>query len=70
MASERLIPLAAMEQLIKKHSDLRVGEDAKAELKFLLEQYAKKIAVKAAELAKHAGRRTIQGNDIKLAEKE
>lgn len=65
----RFLPLAAMEQLIKKYSNLRVSEEAKKELKFVLEEEAKKIAVRAAELAKHAGRRTILAEDIKLAVK-
>ena len=65
----RFLPLAAMEQLIKRYSNLRVSEEAKKELKFVLEEEAKKIALKATEMAKHAGRRTILAEDVKLAVK-
>ena len=64
---KRFLHLEEMEQLIKRYSNLRVSEEAKKELKFVLEEEAKKIAVRAAELAKYAGRRTILAEDVKLA---
>ena len=67
--STRLIPLAAMEKIIKKAGAERVSEDAKAALKEVLEDFAHKIAVNAAKFASHAGRKTIKANDIKLASK-
>jgi len=36
----------------------------------IIEEKANEIAVKAIELAKHAGRKTIKGDDIRLAAKE
>lgn len=63
----RLLPLAVMEQLLKEAGCARVSEDAKQALKEFLEREAKKVGRKAWQLAQHAGRRTVQEEDIKLA---
>ncbi|PIN81451.1 histone [Candidatus Woesearchaeota archaeon CG10_big_fil_rev_8_21_14_0_10_30_7] len=63
----RLLPLAVMEQLLKDAGCARVSEDAKQALKEFLEREAKKAGQQAWKLAQHAGRRTVQGEDIKLA---
>ena len=65
----RTIPLAAMERLLKSVGAPRVGEDAKTALKEVLETYAEKIGKQAVALAFHAGRRTVQANDVRLAMK-
>lgn len=67
---ERLIPLAAMEKIIKKSGADRVADDAKAALKEVLEEYANKISVDAARFAMHAGRKTVKAGDIRLAAKK
>ena len=67
---ERLLPLAAMEKLLKQSGAERVSDKAKAALKNIVEEKANDIAVKAIQLAKHAGRKTIKGEDIRLAAKE
>ena len=69
-AKSRLIPLATMEQILKKSGAPRVSEEAKKELKDALENYANKISIKAIELSKHAKRRTVLGEDVKLAVRE
>jgi histone H3/H4 len=65
--SHRLMPLAAMEKIINVAGAERVSEDAKKELKRLIEDYALGIAEKAIKFANHAGRKTIKAEDIKLA---
>jgi len=68
---KRLIPLAAMEKIIKKAAnDIRVSDKAKAALKDVLEEKAEEIAEKAWRLAEHAGRKTVKKEDIKLAAKQ
>jgi len=63
----RLIPLAVMEALLKESGAPRVSEDAKAALKEILENEAKKIGKEAVKLSLHAGRRTVLGQDVRLA---
>ncbi len=69
MAGKRLLPLAAMEKLLKKSGAPRVSDKAKAALKDVLENKAEEIAEKAVKLAGHAGRKTVKAGDIKLAAK-
>ena len=65
--SQRLMPLAAMEKIINEAGGERVSEDAKKELKRIVEDYAISIGEKAIKFASHAGRKTIKAEDIKLA---
>jgi len=66
---KRLIPLAAMEKIMKKCGAERVSDKAKAALKNTLEEIAEEIATDAVKLAVHAGRKTVKASDIKLASK-
>ena len=66
---KRLLPLAAMEKILKKAGADRVSEKAKAALKNQLEDLAEEIGAKAVKLAMHAGRKTVKAGDIKLAAK-
>lgn len=68
--SSRLLPLAAMEKILKNSGAERVSDKAKVALKNVVEDIADNIANKAIQLAKHAGRTTIKDRDIKLAAKE
>ena len=68
--SDKLIPLAAMEKMLKQGGADRVSDKAKAALKEVLENIAHDISAKAAKLAVHAGRKTVKAEDIKLAVKE
>jgi len=65
--AKRLLPLAAMEALMKKAGAERVSDKAKVALKDVLEQKAEEIAATAVKLAGHAGRTTVKAEDIKLA---
>ena len=67
--TEKLLPLAAMERLLKKAGAERVSEDAKEALKQVLEDYAEKVGEQAAKFALHAGRKTVKASDVKLAAK-
>ena len=69
MASKKLLPLAAMEKILKNAGAQRVSDKAKSALKEVLEETADEIASSAVKLAQHAGRKTIKSGDIKLAVK-
>jgi len=64
---ERLLPLAAMEKLLKQAGAERVSDGAKEALKDVLEQKAEALARQAALLAHHAGRKTLKAEDVRLA---
>lgn len=66
---KRLLPLAAMEKILKRCGAERVSDKAKVALKNIIEDKADEIAATAVRLAKHAGRKTVKAGDIKLATK-
>ncbi len=68
--TDKLIPLAAMEKLLKQGGAERVSDKAKVALKNAIEEIAGIISAKAIKLANHAGRKTIKAEDIKLAVKD
>ena len=61
------LPLLAMEKLMKDKGASRVSEDAKEELKKILEQYLYDISLKASKISGHSGRKTINGGDLLIA---
>ncbi len=67
MSEKKILPLAAMEKLLKKCGAARVSEDAKVAMKEVLEDYGEQIGQKAVRVAQHSGRKTVKGADIKLA---
>ncbi|MEK6978209.1 MAG: histone [Candidatus Hydrothermarchaeota archaeon] len=60
------LPLTAMDRIIRKAAGLRVGLDARKELAKVLEKRGAEIAIEAGKYAKHAKRRTVKAEDIKL----
>ncbi len=65
--TKSILPLAAMEKLLKKAGSLRVSEDAKEALRDILEAYAQEIGQKAAKFSVHSGRKTVKSADVRLA---
>lgn len=66
---QRLLPLAAMEKLMKNAGADRVSEGAKAAMKDILEDIAMDIGERSVKLAMHSGRKTVKASDVKLAAK-
>ncbi len=68
--SDKFLPLAAMEKILKQGGAERVSDKAKVALKNAIEDIAHGIAAKSIKLAVHAGRKTVKAEDIKLAVKD
>jgi len=64
------LPLAAVDRIIRKATGVRVSENAAKELSVFLEEEGMKVAQQASIFSKHAGRKTITDEDIRLALKK
>ena len=64
------LPLAPFEKTLKEsRKGIRVSDSASKEFVFLISEMARELAQDCAELAEHAGRKTILDLDVKLAGK-
>jgi len=61
------LPRAAVERLIRNAGAPRVSASACDALIEVIEDVALDLASQAVQLAKHAGRKTVTAEDIKLA---
>ena len=59
------LPVAPVDRIARLDiDDYRVSMDARIALASVLETYADRVAAAAADLARHADRRTVKGEDI------
>lgn len=61
------IPTNSLFRLLKSSGAKRVAISAAEEMKEILEEKGKEIALRAIQLAQHSGRNTVQGKDVRLA---
>ncbi|MHA1271069.1 MAG: histone family protein [Candidatus Helarchaeota archaeon] len=64
---DRVLPIAPVDRLIRKANIKRVSEKAAVALAEILEEIGLEISKIAIDLAKHAHRKTVNDEDIKLA---
>ncbi len=64
------LPVAPLYRIMRKAGAHRVSREAKEAFVQVIEEIARKLARRAAELAKHAKRVTVKEQDVKLAFEE
>jgi len=69
MFMDKILSLLSMEKLLKKSGAERVSGCAKEVLRDVLEEISVEIGEKSMKLARHSGRKTVKGVDIRLAKK-
>ena len=59
--------ITAMYRILKKAGAPRVSDESAEELRRTVEEIADGIAKSAVDMASHASRRTVKGEDIRMA---
>jgi len=65
-----IIPKAPVARILMSAGAKRVSADAVDAFADVIQDIAEKIAVQAAKISKHSGRKTVQEGDIKIAAKQ
>lgn len=63
----KILPRLPFERVLKKVGAKRVSQDALDEFATIMEEKLSNVAKEAVELSKHAGRKTIIGEDVRLS---
>jgi len=61
-----MLPIAAIERIVRKAGIERISADAIEEISKTVEEIGAELALEAAQAARHAKRKTILKEDIKL----
>jgi len=61
-----MLPIAAIERIVRKAGIERISADAVKEITKTVEEIGAELALEAAQAARHAKRKTILREDIKL----
>lgn len=69
MKRKNIIPYEPIGEIMEQFGAQRVSKEAKVVMSEYLEEYVIKLGKLAVKYAAHAGRTTITGKDIQLAEK-
>jgi len=64
------IPKLPFERILKKAGAKRVAQDALEEFSILMEEKMLLLAAESLALAKHAGRKTITDEDVRVARRK
>lgn len=59
--------ISPMYRILKKNGADRVSDESANELRKITEELAGRVAKSAVQLATHAGRKTVKGEDVRLA---
>jgi len=61
------LPITPIKRLLKNAGASRISDEAAIKLAEVLEEIGEEVSRDATKLAKHAGRKTVKAEDIKLA---
>ena len=67
MYKRQELGLSAIYRILKKSGAERVSDESVNELRKVIEDIAVDIAKNAVDMTKHAGRKTVRSEDVKLA---